>query len=297
LARQFSKGLMAVQYPLIIPLPRVSLATVVNLHDVQHHDYPEHFSRAQLVWRRITYDDAARRSSLTLTLSQHARAKIIEHVGIEPDRVVAIGLAVDHARFRTEPAADEEERLAGLGLPKRFLFYPASLWPHKNHTRLIESLARVADRDIHLVLSGATFKRLAPLITAAEANGVGDRVHHLGFITEPALPAVYRRAIALVFPSTYEGFGTPPIEAMACGCPVASSRAASLAEVCGEAALELDPYDIDQMAAALNRVVGDRQVRSTLRERGLKQAKQFSWASVADSHMTAYRRAIEIGPQ
>jgi glycosyltransferase involved in cell wall biosynthesis len=294
LARQFSPDVAAIQYPLIIPIPRVRLPTLVNLHDVLHKDHPEQFTRAQLGWRRFAYDRAARESTLVLTLSRYSRERIIERLGVMPDRVKAIPLAVDPSRFRPEPGPDEAERLASLGLPERFLFYPASLWPHKNHSNLLRAMARMDDPGLHLVLSGATFGRLEDLLEEAGRLGIGDRVRHLGFIGEADLPVVYRRATGLAFPSMYEGFGTPPLEAMACGCPVASSLETSLAEVCGEAALELVPGDEAQMAAQLTSLVSDERLRGSLRKRGRQRSSEFSWMDVARAHLDAYRLALSL---
>jgi glycosyltransferase involved in cell wall biosynthesis len=295
LARAFSPEVQAVQYPLTIPLPRVRIPTLVNLHDIQHRDFPEFFSRPKILWRSTLYDRAARRATVVLTLSEHSRRKIVEYLDVPPDRVIAIPMAVDFTRFGPDAEPAERERLGALELPKRFLFYPASLWPHKNHDRLLAAFARTSDRELQLLLTGATFDRLDELMATADRLGIGGRVRHLGYIDEQDLPALYRRATALVFPSLYEGFGTPPLEAMACGCPVASSHATSLEEVCGDAALELDPESTEQMAAALEKLTGDERLRSELRERGLRQAAGFSWDRVAERHLDAYRVAISAG--
>jgi glycosyltransferase involved in cell wall biosynthesis len=295
LAGEFSPGVEAVQYPLIIPLPRVKAPTLLNLHDVIHRDHPELFSRGQLAWRRMLYDRAARSATLVLTLSEYSRRRIIEHLGIEEERVIAIPLATNPQLFRPEPQPEDEESVAELRLPRRFLLYPASLWPHKNHRQLLAAFARMSDREVELILTGATFGRLGELVDEAGRLGVSDRFRHLGFVPEAALPAVYRRATALAFPSSYEGFGTPPLEAMACGCPVASSLSTSLSEVCGDAALELVPEDVTQMSDALERVTDDQSLRDELRRKGLRQAEQFSWRHTAEMHLDAYRRAIAAG--
>ena len=297
LARQFSADVDAVEYPLNIPLPRVRVPTLVYHHDVLHRDHPELFSPLELRWRSVAYDLAARRATVVLTPSEHSREKIVEHLGVRADRVVSIPHGVDRRRFRPEPEPNEDDQLARLRLPDRFFFYPASLWPHKNHRRLLSAFARLEDRDLHLLLSGATFGRVQDLLEEAGRLGLGGRVRHLGFIAEDDLPGVYRRATALVFPSRYEGFGTPPLEAMACGCPVASSGVASLVEVCGDAALELDPEDSEQMSAALDRISKDEQLRADFRRKGLKQAASFSWRRTAEAHLDAYRLAVSVGPR
>ena len=289
--RQLAEGVELVHYPLTIPVPRVGLPTVITLHDVLHHDHPELFSRWQRLWRRATFDRAARAATMVVTDSDHARRRIVEAAGVDPGRVTAIHLGVDRERFSPAPVAAEAELLAPLDLPPRFVFYPASMWPFKNHQRLVAAFAQVPDRELELVFSGAPMGRLENVMATARQYGVSERVRHLGFVEADAIPPIYRRATAVAFPSWYEGFGAPPLEAMACGCPVASSRSASLAEVCGEAALELDPHDDRQMAAALERVVSDEALRSTLVEAGFEQVSRFTWGRAAEAHLEVYRRA------
>jgi glycosyltransferase involved in cell wall biosynthesis len=295
LAAQFSPRVELVHYPLTSNVPPMVLPTVTTLHDVQHHELPQLFSPQQRLWRRFVYDRAAQRSTIVITDSDHARSRIIELLGLRPERVRTVHLAVDHERFLPQAHPDDEPRTRALGLPERFLVYPASLWPHKNHERLLRALALTADKSLTLVLTGADLGRLGTLQTLATRLGVRDRIRHLGFVCDDLLPTLYRRATALVFPSLYEGFGTPPLEAMACGCPVASSLAAALAEVCGDAAEPLDPYSPEQMAQAIDRIAGDSGRRSTLRGRGLAQAQRFSWSATASGHVDAYAAARQHG--
>jgi glycosyltransferase involved in cell wall biosynthesis len=291
LEAQISPRVEVVHYPLTLNVPPVRRPSVMTLHDIQHHEMPEMFSAPQRLWRSRVYDRAAQRSALVITDSDFSRERIISLIGVDPARIVTIHLGVDRERFNPEVGAPDEELLAGLRLPARFAFYPASLWPHKNHRRLLEALARIGDDSLALLLTGAPYGRLDELLATAERLGLAGRVRHVPFVSDAALPAIYRRAEAVVFPSLYEGFGAPPLEAMACGCPVASSLATSLAEVCGDAAEPLDPLDPEQMAGAIARVVGDEDLRARLERRGLEQARKFSWASAADEHVRVYQRA------
>ncbi|MEA2142978.1 MAG: hypothetical protein QOI64_1408, partial [Solirubrobacteraceae bacterium] len=293
--RQFAPGVSVVHYPLTLGIPWTrDLPTVLSVHDVQHRDLPQNFSTAQRLWRRALYDHCARSATIVVTVSEYSRDRIVETIGIDPERVIAIPHGVDRRRFSADPAPGDEEALARLDLPERFVFYPASLWPHKNHVVLLDAMARVADDSVHLVLCGATVGKLDTLLAAAADRGLADRVRHLGFVAEDALPAIYRHATALVFPSAYEGFGLPPLEAMACGCPVASSMKGSLAEVCGVAATPLDPEDPEQMASAIDALLLNPHLRQRLRAVGLKHASSFSWAAVASAHVLAYRRARDL---
>jgi glycosyltransferase involved in cell wall biosynthesis len=129
----------------------------------------------------------------------------------------------------------------------------------------------------------------------ARRMGVSDRVRHIGYVEHETVPVLYRAARALVFPSLYEGFGGPPLEAMACGCPVASSLRASLSELVGGACVELDPEVSESIATAIERVVGDEPLRERLVEAGLERARQYSWHDAAKSHVAVYSRALEAG--
>jgi glycosyltransferase involved in cell wall biosynthesis len=291
LAAQFSPDLDVIHYPLTLNVPPVRGPSVMTLHDIQHHELPELFTPSQRLWRKLVYDRAAARSTMVITDSDFSRDRIVQLVGVDPERIVTVHLGVDSERFDAVAGPDDSALLAPLELPERFVLYPASLWRHKNHERLLEAMAQVGDRSLQLVLTGAAFGRLAELMALAARLGISDRVRHVGFVSDRALPALYRRAVALVFPSLYEGFGVPPLEAMACGCPVASSLVTSLGEVCGDAAEPLEPRDSGQMAGAIGRVVEDEELRRSLRERGLARAQRFSWSAAADAHLTVYRRS------
>lgn len=277
-ARDVPAGIDLVHYPVTVPVPRLPGAhSIVTLLDVQHHELPEMFSRAERWQRAWAYDAAARRADRVLTISEHARRGIIEHVGVPPERVEAIALGVDHARFTPDGAAP-------LGLPKRYVLYPANMWPHKNHKRLLAAFAQVDDPTLHLVLTGQTYGR-EHLLAGRE------RVRHLGHIPAADVPAIYRGAVALVFPSLFEGFGLPPLEAMACGTPVAASDAGAVAEVCGDAALAFDPHEIGSIAAAIEQVTQDDPLRAELRAAGIERAARFTWQATAAAHLRAYERA------
>jgi glycosyltransferase involved in cell wall biosynthesis len=267
-------------YPLTVPVPRFDGPTVVTLHDLQHVELPSFFSRGERLYRRFAYDGAARAADVVVTPSAHAKAVGEERLGLDPERVVVAAHGVDHARFF--PADTERAR---------FLLYPANLWPHKNHRRLIEALARATDRSIELVLSGKP-DGADELLAYAARLGVVERVRHLGYVEHDRVPTLLRQARAMIFPSLYEGFGQPPLEAMACGCAVASSVRGALGEVCGGAVLELDPLDVDSIAAAIDRLASDDALVDALRSRGPERAAAYTWARSAELHMGAYRLAL-----
>ena len=259
----------AVHYPLsvMIPPPGNRPPAAVTVHDLQHELYPQFFSRAELAYRRLLYKQAVTSSRIVITISEHARETLLRTYGIDPSRVVAIPLGIDHQRL----TPDEEPR-------EPFLLYPANPWRHKNHARLYEALALVRrDRpELRLVLTGT-----------GHAADLPDRVENRGRVSFDELVRLYRTASALVFPSRYEGFGLPPLEAMACGCPVAASSATSLPEVCGDAAEYFDPLSPADMARAIGAVLDDRAAYA---ERGIARARMFTWEATARAHEDVYRR-------
>src|SRR5205085_10793154 len=207
----------------------------------------------------LVYGWTVRRSRMVITISEHARGGLIERLGLDPARVRAIHLGIDHERFRPGDEGRED-----------FLLYPALGWPHKNHARLFEAFALLRSRrpGLRLVLTG--YEGTVP--DGAEARGR---------VPADELVRLYRRAAALVFPSLYEGFGQPPLEAMACGCPVACSNAASLPEVVGDAARLFDPHDPEAIAAAVQDVLA---APAEWTAHGLERARLFSWDATARAH-------------
>ncbi len=258
----------AIHFPLTVMLPRVDRPpAAVSLLDIQHVFFPEFFSRAELLYRRFAYGWSLRKARTVIAISQHVKDTLVERMEIEPERVEVVYLGLDHELFRP---GDETRQ--------PFLLYPANPWPHKNHARLFQAFERLRrDRpELRLVLTGTGLEKLEL------PDGVGVK----GRVPREELAALYRRASALVFPSLYEGFGQPPLEAMACGCPVACSTAGSLPEVCGNAARYFDPTSVDEMVEAVSTVLDDPQ---PLVERGLQRAALFTWEACARGHDAVYR--------
>lgn len=262
-------GLAAVHYPFTIAYPATRLPAAVTLHDLLHREALSPV--LQRLVRRVTYDRAARRARLVIVPSEYVRGRAHEQLGLPLERIRAVHHGIDHDRFR--PGAEPREG---------FLFYPAHPWPHKNHSRLFEAFALLRSErpELELVLTGEGFRDLPAGVTTVGRVGWDE------------LPSLYRRAGALVFPSLCEGFGLPPLEAMACGCPVACSNAASLPEICGEGAAFFDPRSVEEIAAATARALDDG---GELARRGLEQAAQFTWGGSARGHEAVYRELSEGG--
>jgi glycosyltransferase involved in cell wall biosynthesis len=265
-------GLDVVHFPLTVMLPRVTAPpAVTTVLDLQHEFLPRFFSRAELTYRRAVYGWSIRKSRLVVTISEHAARAVVERYELPEHRVRPIHLGLDHAVFT--PGDVERER---------FLVYPARAWPHKNHDRLFAAFARLRERhpDLELVL------------TAYEGR-TPRGVRSLGHVSREELVRLYRTAAALVFPSLYEGFGQPPLEAMACGCPVASSNAAALPEVCGGAARLFDPTSVEEIVIAVEDIL-ERPAEWSAK--GIARAADFSWAKTARAHDAAYAAVAHADP-
>jgi glycosyltransferase involved in cell wall biosynthesis len=262
-ARRFA-GLDAVHFPLTVTVPRISdLPTATTILDVQHETLPQFFSRAERAYRRVVYARSARESERVITISRHAAAAIVEHLGVPAEKVRPIHLGLDHELFK--PGDDPRED---------FLLYPARSWPHKNHALLFEAFAEVRRRHPE-----------RELVLTSYDGPVPDGVRSLGHVSRGELVSLLQRAAALVFPSLYEGFGQPPLEAMACGCPVACSNAASLPEVVGDAARLFDPTSKEEIVDAIEDVLANGE---EWRRKGIERAAAFSWDETARLHEEVY---------
>jgi glycosyltransferase involved in cell wall biosynthesis len=255
-----------VHYPLTLRIPTVRAPSVVTLLDLQHLELPSLFSRSERAFRTVAWHRSVRGADRVVTISEFVRDRAVELLGLDPARVRAIQLGIDHERFTPADVPREP-----------FLIYPARRWPHKNHERLFEAFAllRRERPELRLVLTGGGHGGVVP-------EGVEVR----GLVAADELLSLYRRAGALVFPSLYEGFGQPALEAMACGCPVACSAVASLPEVVGDAARLFDPHDPRAIADAVREVLEAPEEWSA---RGLARARLFSWEKTARAHEAVYR--------
>ena len=260
-------GLELVHFPLTIAVPQLDLPSVVTVHDLQHLDLPHLFARSERMFRRRMHEGSARRAIAVVVPSQFVRRSVIERLGVPPERVHAIPWGLDHELF--SPSAEPREQ---------FLLYPGRPWPHKNHKRLFTALAllRRERPELELVLTGG----------GHEGRPVPPGVRVAGLVSDEELVSLYRRAACLVFPSLYEGFGQPPLEAMACGCPVAASNAAAIPEAVGDAAALFDPDDPEDVAAVVSAVLESPE---RLAAAGLERAQRFTWAETARRHEEVYR--------
>jgi glycosyltransferase involved in cell wall biosynthesis len=271
---------------------------LVSIHDLIHIMEPA-FRRSLASWcyARPMLKLSARKAAHVITVSQYSKVQIVERLGIAPSKVSVIynGVAAQfHSRDRQECATRISE---ALSLHTPYLLYVGNLKPHKNVIGLLRALALLRQRRqaaLQLLVVGEDATWKPALRRECARVGLEDTVRFIPQVSDDLLPVVYAAAELLVQPSTLEGFGLPVLEAMACGTPVVCSNAASLPEVGGNAAEYFDPYSVEDMAAAIRRVLSSSSRREELRQKGLLQASRFRWDECVRQHAEVYRRLLAM---
>jgi alpha-1,3-rhamnosyl/mannosyltransferase len=237
---------------------------------------------------------SARRSQAVITISEFTRDRLVYHYGLDPKKIVVTPLGVDR-RWRPLALEEATERLRGIDPPQRFVLAVGNLHPRKNIPRLIRAVAAARQAgagDLHLLLAGQRWWRSDHIDQAIEAAGATGWVRLLGYVADDALPALYSAARVVAYPSLYEGFGLPVVEALACGSVVVASNTTSIPEVAGQAAVLIDPTDEAAMATAISTAATDEGLRVRLKKAGPVQAAGFSWDRCAALTVDAYRIAL-----
>jgi glycosyltransferase involved in cell wall biosynthesis len=275
---------------------RPGVPAVFTCHDLIPLILPQYFRAHQRLIYRFTHQLALNAAQLTIAVSQSTKHDLQRFFHARSDRIVVVPEGVDD-HFKPPPRAELERVRAQYALPGRYLLYFGSNKPHKNLRRLVEAFARSSSSDratgIGLVIAGHWDQRYPQAQELAAQLNLRDRVRFIGPVKDADLPALYGGAEVFVFPSEYEGFGLPVLEAMACGTPVVCGNGSSLPEVAGDAALLCDPQDIGGLAHAIEQVLDDGDVRAALRQRGLARAAQFSWERTAQQTLRAYQALFE----
>jgi alpha-1,3-rhamnosyl/mannosyltransferase len=275
----------------------VRMPTVLTFYDIIPLHYPEYVSRRARAFFRLTLGMALRAATRVVAISEAARRDLLAAFALAPEKVITTPLAAD-PHFQPQPAEAIDRVRAHFALPPSFLLYVGINKPHKNLVAMIEAFAQVREEvpDAMLILAGPWDDRYPEAQEAAARLALGDAVRFLGTVAEEMLPALYGAATGFVFPSRYEGFGLPVLEAMACGTPVACSNVSSLPEVAGDGALTFDPGQPAEITQAMRRLLQDAPLRESLRARGLAQAGRFNWQRTAAATLAVYRQVGAIRP-
>jgi glycosyltransferase involved in cell wall biosynthesis len=270
--------------PLVSGAPRV-----VTIHDLAFHLYPEQYPGAKQRYLRLMTRLSVQRAARVIAVSEATRQDVIRHYGAASEKVVTVPNGVSDD-YRPLPAEQVAAFRAANGLPERFILFVGTLQPRKNLETLLRAYARVVDEiGWELVVAGATGWAYDPIFETARALGLAERVRFAGYVPGEELPLWYNAAGMFVYPSLYEGFGLPLLEAMACGTPVIAANTSSLPEVVGDAGLLVDPRDVEAMAQALRSLAESESLRDDLSERGQQRAAAYSWRRTAEETLAVYR--------
>jgi len=294
------EGVTLFHAPHYVLPPLVRCRSVVTIHDCIHLMFPQYLpNRLAFAYARTSIGMAAKRATRVLTVSESSKRDILRFVDTQPDKIDVIYNAYDE-RFAIDPAEEDVVRVRErFQLQDEFVLYAGNVKPHKNLERLIEAfdIVRGLGLDhLKLVLIGDEISRYAALRRAVHRHQLHKYVRFFGYVPEETLAVMYRLAGVFVFPSLYEGFGLPPLEAMASGTPVVTSNVSSLPEVAGNAALLVNPYDPQAIAHAIYRVLTDDALSSDLRRRGPARAREFSWEASVRRVREIYDLAAATAP-
>jgi glycosyltransferase involved in cell wall biosynthesis len=267
---------------------------IVTIHDLSFIRFPDLFRPVNRLYLTVLTRLSARCARRLIAVSAHAAAESTRLLGVPRERVDVVYHGVDPV-FRPLPADEIAAFRRRRGLPERFVLFVGTLEPRKNLVRLVEAFARIRDSRVGLVLAGGKGWLYDDLFARVEALGLDEEIVFPGYVMNDELPLWYNAATVFGYPSVYEGFGLPVLEAQACGTPVLTSNISSLPEAAGDGALMVDPYDVEALAAGLDRLLEDERLRYELRERGLAHARQFSWPHTARETACVYRRAMAEG--
>jgi glycosyltransferase involved in cell wall biosynthesis len=279
--------------PRHLPIP-----TVVTIADIQQEYYPEFFTRAELQARALMYGPSCQEATAVIAVSDFSKRCLIEKYGLLPEKVhcvyeAGVERVDDPAR---SPTVEEVRRKHHL--PASYAVYPANMWPHKNHHLLLLALHRLRQSygmTLSLVLTGDDMGQRENFEALVRHFHLQELVRHLGYVAADDLPGLYRGATMLLFPSLFEGFGIPLVEAMALGCPIAAANTASIPEVVGDAALLFDPRQPDSIATVCFQLLTDDELRRTLIARGRARATRFSWERAAAETLRVFEWARAQG--
>ena len=288
-ARLVALNVSLLHEPHYVLPPLVPCRAVVTIHDCIHLMFPQYLpNRLAYGYARASLWAAARRAERVFTVSETSKADILRYCDVEAERIIVVYNAIDD-RFATPPEPEAIERVRErYQLHGPFALYVGNIKPHKNLERLIDAfdlVRRGGFERLELLIIGDQISKYPRLRRAVDKHKLHKHVRFLGFVADDTLAALYRLATVFVFPSLYEGFGLPPLEAMASGTPVVTSNRSSLPEVVGDAAVLVDPYSAASIADGIQQVLSDADLRRSLAARGLARAREFSWdASIRRVH-------------
>ena len=278
----------------ILPIA-CSKKTVVTILDLIYHLFPKTYSKAKCLYYEAFVSRAAHQANRIITISENNKRDIIEHLRVPEEKVTVTYCGVDSAFAPVEDATRITIVKKKYHLPDKFILSVGTLEPRKNIPRLLRAFANLLNQtriEEKLVITGMKGWLYGEIFDTISELGIEEDVHFTGFASDSDLPALYSGASLFVFPSIYEGFGFPPLEAMACGTPVITSNTSSLPEVIGNAGIMVNPYKTEEIAEAMYKLLSDENIQNEMRRKGIERAKQFSWEETAKQTLYVYEEVF-----
>jgi len=275
--------------------PTLAARKVLTIHDLSFIRYPHCSSPGLLRYLLKAVPPSIRRADHLLADSENTRNDLVELLGVAQERITVLYLGYD-CRFNAAPQPEDTQSLRVHGIQTPYILSIGTLQPRKNYPALIRAFYQLVEHS-HiphtLVIGGEKGWLYQDIFDTVEELGLQERVRFVGHVPDAHLPALYRCADVFAFPSLYEGFGIPLLEAMGCGTPVVTANTSSLPEIAGDACLLVDPHNTDELANALLRALSDSALRATLRDRGLQRVKLFSWEEAARTLLAVYHNQLK----
>jgi glycosyltransferase involved in cell wall biosynthesis len=273
--------------------------TVVTIHDLSFLRFPDRFRPANRLYLSIMTRLSCRRARRLIAVSQATADEIVHLLNMPAEHIDVVPHGVEHTRFRSLPSSQVEAFRQEKGLPERFVLFLGTLEPRKNLTTLVEAFARTkaVRQGCRLVIGGGRGWYFQKIFQRVEELDLIDAVYFPGFVPSAELPLWYNAATVFVYPSLYEGFGMPLLEAMACGAPVIGARASCLPEVVGEVGPLVAPHDVAGLTNSLDRLLADADLRADLSQQGRERAATFTWEATTAATVASYHRALAPGAE
>ncbi|GAB6137374.1 glycosyltransferase family 4 protein [Halanaerobaculum tunisiense] len=265
---------------------------ILTIHDLTPLLFPQYFSASERTYIKSMIWLAKFRADKIITVSQNTKQDLINEFNFNSDKIKVIYNGIDDSYKPIRNGLDTIKEKYKTG--DKYILYVGNIKPHKNIPRLLKALSKVKnDNNMKLVIVGKRDKAYDQVFKVIDRYELEDNVIFTGFVPDNDLLLLYNAATLFVYPSLYEGFGLPPLEAMACGTPVITSNISSLPEVVGEAAITVDPYSIDDLATAINNVLSDSNLQEELSRKGLERVRQFSWRKTAQETFKVYQEVLK----
>lgn len=256
---------------------------ILIIHDLSFELYPEFFTLKARLWHKlIGPKKLCRLADAIIAVSQNTKNDIIKIYGISPEKIKTVSPGISEIFFNPAPEAEIEKVKKKYNLADKFIFYLGNLEPRKNVEAIILAFEKIKEPDWHLVIAGSQAWKYKNIYKLWQKSPVRQRIKFLGYVPAVDKPALYAAAGLFVYPSIYEGFGLPPVEAMACGCPVVTSFSSSLVEAVGQAGLLIDPNNYQELAETINQILADPELWRAFKERGLARSQNFHWRKAGE---------------